>query len=155
MHSITLPPHTPPSAFAKAENCNARHYCPAEIQKSQKKFFSMGTIDQAGMRKHLVTWIKNVPSTLETCYGECLEMVGFFCHPLSFIYFLYKSGNTKTTKAEQKTEQPLCSPGPATCLRLATNFCRIKMLFVDSEKCPKAHSHSDVSDMIYGQSIIF
>lgn len=54
------------------------------------------------MRKHLVTWIKNVPSTLETCYGECLEMVGFFCHPLSFIYFLYKSGNTKTTKLNRK-----------------------------------------------------
>lgn len=69
----------------------------------------------------------------------------FFCHPLSFMYFLYKSSSTNTTEAKGKTEKPLCKPGPTTCLGFAVDFCRAKMLYVESEKCPKAQSHPDVS----------
>lgn len=69
----------------------------------------------------------------------------FFLPPLSFIYFLYKSSSTNSTKAKGKTEKPLCNPSPTTCLGFAIDFCRAKMLYLESQKCPKAQSHSDVS----------
>lgn len=67
-----------------------------------------------------------------------------FCHPLSFMYFLYKGSNTTKLKGKQKSLYAALAPTPAWGLLLNSAKPSCYIPYTEPEKCPKAQSHPDV-----------